>query len=103
MDQVKWFERNFDFNITENIFPSILERLEGTPLYGLKKSVLLYLIDFVPSDKYNAELPCHSIPLNAAGDTVESLERSGNQAKLESVLKEWMRAEIKALEAARSH
>ena len=32
MKQVKWFERNFDFNIKENIFPSVLERLEGTPI-----------------------------------------------------------------------
>jgi uncharacterized damage-inducible protein DinB len=32
MNQIRWFERNFDFNITENIFPSILERLEGTPI-----------------------------------------------------------------------
>jgi hypothetical protein len=62
-----------------------------------------HLIDFVPFDKHDAELPCHSIPLNAAGDTVESLELGGNQARLESVLKEWMRAKIKALEAARSN
>jgi len=32
MKQVKWFDRTFDFNIAENVFPSILERLEGTPI-----------------------------------------------------------------------
>lgn len=32
MQQVKWFERNFDFSTTQNIFPSILERLRGTPV-----------------------------------------------------------------------
>jgi len=31
MHQTKWFERKFDFNIAEDLFPSILERLEGTP------------------------------------------------------------------------
>lgn len=31
MQQVKWFDRKFDFDNTENIFPSILERLAGTP------------------------------------------------------------------------
>ncbi|ASZ13314.1 DinB family protein [Chitinophaga pendula] len=31
MSQVKWFERQFDFTITQNIFPGILERLMGTP------------------------------------------------------------------------
>lgn len=32
MKQVNWFERNFEFNVTQNIFPSLIERLEGTPL-----------------------------------------------------------------------
>ncbi|HVW61868.1 MAG TPA: DinB family protein [Puia sp.] len=31
MQQVKWFERSFDFSKTQHIFPSILERLKGTP------------------------------------------------------------------------
>jgi uncharacterized damage-inducible protein DinB len=32
MKQTKWFERKFDFSQTENIFPSILERLRGAPI-----------------------------------------------------------------------
>ena len=32
MEKVKWFDRKFDFGFTENIFPSILERLSGTPV-----------------------------------------------------------------------
>jgi hypothetical protein len=48
------------------------------------------------------ELPCHAILLNAAGDTVESLESEDNQAKLEETLKGWMRARVKELEVARS-
>ena len=32
MEQVKWFERRFDFANNQNIFPSILERLRGTPI-----------------------------------------------------------------------
>jgi uncharacterized damage-inducible protein DinB len=31
MQQTKWFERKFDFNSSQNIFPSIIERLAGTP------------------------------------------------------------------------
>lgn len=58
-----------------------------------------HLIDFVPADKRSEELPCHAIPLNPAGDTVESLEH--DQTKLEEALKEWMRAKINELEAAR--
>src|SRR5260370_42286790 len=29
--QTKWFERKFDFSSEQNIFPSIIERLRGTP------------------------------------------------------------------------
>ena len=31
MQPTKWFERKFDFNSQQNIFPSIIERLAGTP------------------------------------------------------------------------
>jgi uncharacterized damage-inducible protein DinB len=32
MKQVKWFDRRFDFNAAQNIFPSLIERLNGTPI-----------------------------------------------------------------------
>jgi uncharacterized damage-inducible protein DinB len=32
MEQVKWFDRKFNFDATQNIFPSIIERLAGTPV-----------------------------------------------------------------------
>ncbi len=32
MKQIRWFDRKFDFSYEQNIFPSIIERLEGTPL-----------------------------------------------------------------------
>ncbi len=32
MEQIKWFERKFEFSGTQNIFPSIVERLRGTPV-----------------------------------------------------------------------
>jgi hypothetical protein len=60
-----------------------------------------HLIDFVPAGNRGEELPCHAIPLNAAGDTVESLELEDNQTKLEASLKEWMRGKIKEIETAR--
>ena len=59
-----------------------------------------HLIEFVPREKQNEELPCHYIPLNASGETVETLE--GNEPKLEEVLKEWMREKIRKIEAERA-
>jgi uncharacterized damage-inducible protein DinB len=38
MKQVNWFERDFRFDSTQNIFPSIIERLWGTPV-RLKEKV----------------------------------------------------------------
>lgn len=32
MKQIEWFERKFDFSNKQNIFPAIIERLEGTPI-----------------------------------------------------------------------
>lgn len=32
MQQIKWFDRKFNFDTDQNIFPSIIERLSDTPL-----------------------------------------------------------------------
>ena len=58
-----------------------------------------HLVDFVPSDKASEELPCHFIPLNEKGETVESLET--DQARLENAIKEWMRSKIREVETQR--
>src|ERR1041385_7758785 len=59
-----------------------------------------HLIDFVPEAKRHEVVPCHSIPLTDAGDTIETLE--GNQSQLEEVLKHWLRKKIQEMEAART-
>jgi len=60
-----------------------------------------HLIDFVPSDRRSEEIPCHFIPLNESGETLEQLEAQDNQQNLEEALKAWLRAKIKEIEAAR--
>lgn len=61
-----------------------------------------HLIDFVDREKRDEQVPCHYIPLNEAGETIEDLEARDNQAHLESTLKLWMRAKIKEIEEARA-
>ncbi len=56
------------------------------------------LTDFVADEDQSAEVPCHFIALNEAGETIEDLEAQDNQAKLEATLKQWMRSKIKQLE-----
>ena len=60
------------------------------------------LMQFVPPDRRDSEVPCHYIPLNERGETVASLEREDNQAKLETTLKEWLRAKIRQIEEERA-
>jgi hypothetical protein len=60
------------------------------------------LIDFVAEKHRLEQIPCHFIALNSVGDTIEDLEGEDNQAKLEAALKEWLRARIAEIEAARS-
>jgi hypothetical protein len=55
------------------------------------------LMDFVPDEQKKTGLPCHMIPLNEVGETVHSLEESGNRERLEEAVKEWLRATIKHL------
>ena len=44
MRQVRWFDRKFDFDNDQNIFPSIIERLGGTPTRLSNK------ISYIPED-----------------------------------------------------
>jgi len=61
-----------------------------------------HLLDFVDTEHRAEEIPCHYIPLNEAGETIEDLEAQDNQPKLERTLKEWMRTKIAEIEQARA-
>lgn len=61
-----------------------------------------HLLDFVGPEHRAADVPCHHIPLNAAGETIEDLEAKDNEAKLEHNLGDWLRARIKEIEKERA-
>lgn len=61
-----------------------------------------HLLDFVSSEHQVEEIPCHLIPLNEAGETIETLESEDNQAKLERNVKDWLRNRIRQIEEERS-
>lgn len=52
------------------------------------------LMLFVPPERRKLENPCHHIPLNEKGDTVASLEASGDRDKLEKTLLEWLETTV---------
>ncbi len=60
------------------------------------------LMRFVPTDQRAAGVPCHRIPLNEAGDTLESLEQQGNRENLEKAYKDWLRVRISEIEEERA-
>lgn len=59
MKQEKWFNRSFTFENNQNIFPSILERLSGTPIRleekvtGISENILTFSLDNTWSIKEN--------------------------------------------------
>jgi len=59
-------------------------------------------IDFVPPQEREAEIPCHHIPLNTLGETVDAVNRYDNQQELEEKVKEWLRATIQRIETQRA-
>jgi hypothetical protein len=59
-----------------------------------------FLIDFVPEQYLGSnDDPCHKIPLNAQGDTVESLSRTSSPEDIQAAVLEWLKATVKKLEA----
>jgi hypothetical protein len=61
------------------------------------------LLEFVSPQDRSQPVPCHFIPLNDSGTTIEELELQGNEAKLESAVKQWLQAQISQLEAERAN
>lgn len=61
-----------------------------------------HLLDFVGPEHQHEDVPCHFIPLNEAGETIEALELEDNEAKLERKVKDWLRARIRQIEEQRS-
>lgn len=59
------------------------------------------LIDFVSPNHKDETVPCHFIPLDEAGETVEAMEIEDNEAKLERKVKDWLRARIREIEEER--
>ncbi len=57
-----------------------------------------FLIAHVPEAHKSDEIPCHHIPLNKEGDTIESMDREGRREEMEQSLLRWIRATIERLE-----
>jgi hypothetical protein len=61
-----------------------------------------HLLGFVSPEHQTEAVPCHFIPLNADGETIEDLELQDNQARLEREVGLWLRTRIKEIEEERT-
>jgi hypothetical protein len=57
------------------------------------------LMKLVPAQRRGERYPCRHIPLNDAGETIDSLYRSATQEELETTVAEWLKKTIEKLEA----
>jgi hypothetical protein len=60
------------------------------------------LMEFVPEDRRISPMPCHHIPLDSSGQTVEALEGAQNQAGMQEAVKTWLRETISRIQSQRS-
>jgi len=56
------------------------------------------LLQLVPLGLRNGKIPCRHIPLNARGETIDSLYRTGTQEELETALTKWLKSMIQKIE-----
>lgn len=62
-----------------------------------------HLLDFVAPEHRTEQVPCHYIPLNTDGETIEDLELQDNEARLEREVARWLRDRIKQIEEERAN
>jgi hypothetical protein len=60
-----------------------------------------FLIEYVHPACKDLNIPCHFIPLNAEGHTIDSLLQQGNTTRLEEGLLQWIESTVQRLEQER--
>jgi hypothetical protein len=60
-----------------------------------------HLIEFVAPGNRKTTVPCHYIPLDDAGTTIEELECKDDQPRLEQALKRWLQTKVSEIERQR--
>jgi hypothetical protein len=58
-------------------------------------------MQFVPPERRGEAVPCHYIPLNKAGATVDLLERKGDQEEIDYAVRNWLQREIMQIRGER--
>ena len=87
---------------SKSIFQDSLSCINYGDPYHTQPCNECHLLEFVSPEDRTEDVPCHFIPLNADGETIEDLVLQDNQAKLEREVSAWLRARIKQIEEERT-
>jgi hypothetical protein len=88
--------------LNKSIFQDSLSCINYGYPYRTQPCNECHLLEFVSPEDRTEDVPCHFIPLNTDGETIEDLELQDNQAKLEREVSAWLRAKIKQIEEERT-
>lgn len=84
---------------TSTIFADSLTCLNYGYPYRTRPCAECPLIEFVPQEKRTSGMPCHEIPLDATGRTVEWFAQREDQSEMQEVVKSWLRQVIQRIES----
>ena len=88
--------------LPKSIFQDSLSCLNYGYPYRAHPCSECHLLEFVGPEDRSQPVPCHFIPLNENGNTIEEFEMAGNESKMQSVVKSWLQGKISQLEAGTS-
>ena len=88
--------------LNKSIFQDSLSCINYGDPYRTQPCNECHLLEFVSPEDRTEDVPCHFIPLNTDGKTIEDLQLRDNEAKLEREVTTWLRARIKEIEEERA-
>ena len=80
--------------LQKSIFQDSLSCLNYGYPYRVHPCSECLLHDFVPPEHQLQAAPCHHIELDTAGDTIEKLELEENELRTQSLVRDWLRAQL---------
>ena len=89
--------------LAKSIFQDSLSCLNYGYPYRAHPCSECHLLNFVAPEHRSETVPCHHIPLDKAGDTIEELESGGSEYRMQNLVKEWLRTQINQLRTARTN
>ena len=87
--------------LPKSIFQDSLSCLNYGYPYRAHPCSECHLLDFVPPDNRTETVPCHFIPLNGTGQTVEDLEYEGEDLRAQNLVRDWLRTQINRIATER--